>query len=1067
VNGPWVIRAHGGSETPYPGENPYGEVSSAKYALSDEMTAFQKSSSAIPTPRKGRFYTQFDAAVCICPDIASGSSLPTGDFKCWIWGFPTAVEKVCNREIESSWNAHHWELFARDHLTLEAVSLEGATDSGSRSAEQMLSAYNASLMSLLSHCLPPDLVNIEKLPQAEHFVLFGPSGIGKSVRLQRYALESARQNALVLFVEAMHYTGEFKALLQKAVAPSFAGRIEELRHAASTCAATTVLIVDGFDRCKESLRSSLVRDVVAFHKLSNCRVVVGSQLDPNLPSAIKAQQVQMSSLTPEQKLTVFQFHVGDPNFSDSSLLEPFETAHELMVVAKCRWELTSGATRAELYDAYVAQCMPAPHATVLGALSRDLAAVLSRDFAAAMSLQEFEQAAESFVKSCAAPLQVVDEFRKTDLVKLSPSGFSFSHELIQEHLYSDWLCRTAEDFDALLSELRKPAHHRLSQTVLSRQKSPTNAKAILQTVEVAGLLMHAFRGSCGTTAKRVLLEDCHKLISDAAADLAHATLSLKVHTDGDKKMILEWPELKNCREWSAYETRLARFIGENVGTEEFADRAAELFALAGASFHAAAEQAAKNLGLKPVAVFDRTFHALLVLQGPVMKSPVSEIFHAWRHSLFASPTKPCTNDHWIKALISRCTTASSPTEAFVMFALSEAMRYAETPHVDQFVRVFQMAWNTRLRSLRVQALEMLEHSAPHILSGPPEGVERIRNLLNVAAESASGADMIFSTFMVDALNAYGLISPPVSAAEALTQMRGVLNPSSDYARRIVSLHELVGPELGGNALAEEAYRILDLFFEDVFQGVYFEAFHLLTEGEQTEFMNLAAQAKDPSFNLGYILGGLVKVGSSTSLPVFRKHAATIQLDSPMAQEAVSAFLLAVIGCAKLNAELPAWEMPKNDATEAWQIIRQIVYQHFGGASATALMDELWLSLRADAPLGAADALMNIEHSFTWGGENLRMNLVESYPRHVRSIMEHSLPNVEKLRSAWQYGQDPAAARQRADFVIAVLGRVGDSDTVGILRDFTDDPTLGKGAITAIKAIKARVDSKTPQLHSQR
>src|SRR2546427_1936468 len=59
VNGPWLIRAHGGGETRYPGENPYGEVSTAKYALSDEMAAFQRRQPAVPTPRNGHFYTQF------------------------------------------------------------------------------------------------------------------------------------------------------------------------------------------------------------------------------------------------------------------------------------------------------------------------------------------------------------------------------------------------------------------------------------------------------------------------------------------------------------------------------------------------------------------------------------------------------------------------------------------------------------------------------------------------------------------------------------------------------------------------------------------------------------------------------------------------------------------------------------------------------------------------------------------------------------------------------------------------------------------------------------------------
>src|SRR2546427_517426 len=131
-------------------------------------------------------------------------------------------------------------------------------------------------------------------------------------------------------------------------------------------------------------------------------------------------------------------------------------------------------------------------------------------------------------------------------------------------------------------------------------------------------------------------------------------------------------------------------------------------------------------------------------------------------------------------------------------------------------------------------------------------------------------------------------------------MRGLLKPDSDYARSLIELHQSQPPDDSCDPLAEAAYRILGLFFEEVFQGVYCEAFHTLTESEQTAFMNLAGQAKDPSFHLGYILGGLVKVGSPSSLPLFHRYAARILVDSPSQLDAVHGFLLAVIGCARLN-----------------------------------------------------------------------------------------------------------------------------------------------------------------------
>ncbi len=1059
MNGPWFIRAHGGGETRYPGENPYVEVSTAKYALSDEMAKFQKNRTDIPAPRKGHFYVQFDAAVCICPDIVPDSSLAQGDFKCWIWGFPVALGKIFTRKIESSWTIENWERFAF-HLNLEAVSLESATDQEFRKSELALLAYGERLTTVLGHGLPPELPHLaETLPRAEHFVLLGPSGIGKTIRLQRHALESINQPALVLFVEAMHYEGDFRALLQKAVAPVFSGKIEELRQAASICGAPTVLIMDGFDRCQASVLPNLVRGISAFHELCNCRIVIGSQFDPNLPPSIKSLLLQMSHLVLDQKLAVFRFHSGDSEFSDSALLEPFETAHDLMVAGKCRSNLTPGVTRTELYDAYIVNCLPKFHPTVAGALCRQLAAVLARDFASAMSRHDFEKEAEDFVTTCGVTLQVIDEVCRTEFVKLSFTDFSFSHELIQEHLYADYLCRTAEDFDVLVSELQKPAHRHLAQVALFRQKSADKVRTILRSMRDARLLEAVFHGRSGASARAVLLHDCHAFLSDAAADGVHADVVVEVSTKNGQRATSARAVWGRCRQWTDYDMCLAKLIGRKLDHPEFSNRAADLLGVSGASLRHAAATAAKSVGRSERLTIDWVLHACLVLQHvSSMECPAAEIFHAWRDS-FKSKTNP--DGPWARALREHSTNDSSGAQAFVIYALCELLEWAEPATVEALDRTFRLAWDSRLGQLRTKALEMLVNTAHGDASGSISQSEGIRSLLRMVDESLPerDKDIFTNTFLIEAMNAYGMIPPPVELESALAEMRSVLNPQSGYAR---SLLELRGVEVANDfsdVLAEGACRILGLFFEEVFQGVYCQAFHSLTEREQTAFMNLAGQAKDASFHLGYILGGLVKVCSPSSLPLFHRYAAKILFDSPSQQDAVHGFILAIIGCAKLNAELPPWQMEKSEATEAWRMLREIIYEQFKGASASAAMDDLWISLRAEALFGVADALLLMKSSFVFdlGDVGSTVNLVDRYPQHVKAIMEHSLLNLARLTSAWKYGQAPDHRRGRVDFVIDTLGRVGDRETIELLKRFADDPALGENAIAAIKLIRARAE----------
>jgi len=82
-------------------------------------------------------------------------------------------------------------------------------------------------------------------------------------------------------------------------------------------------------------------------------------------------------------------------------------------------------------------------------------------------------------------------------------------------------------------------------------------------------------------------------------------------------------------------------------------------------------------------------------------------------------------------------------------------------------------------------------------------------------------------------------------------------------------------------------------------------------------------------------------------------------------------------------------------------------------------------------------------------------LVDCYPKHVKHIMEHSLLNLARLTSAWKFGQSQDHARERAVFVVDVLGRVGDRETIEVLKRFTNDPALGESAIASIKSIKTR------------
>src|SRR5207244_2123474 len=107
-----------------------------------------------------------------------------------------------------------------------------------------------------------------------------------------------------------------------------------------------------------------------------------------------------------------------------------------------------------------------------------------------------------------------------------------------------------------------------------------------------------------------------------------------------------------------------------------------------------------------------------------------------------------------KALLNRVNSDSGGALAFVLFVLCEIYQREKTPAVEILERLFRLAWETHLRSLRVRALQMLECAAHHVISNVPQDVERIRNVLDPIAKSPDRFEIGLSNAIVEALNAY-------------------------------------------------------------------------------------------------------------------------------------------------------------------------------------------------------------------------------------------------------------------------------------------------------------------------
>jgi hypothetical protein len=365
----------------YHGVNPWQQALDEKYALSDEMRAFQAKNPDIPSPPAAGFFAEFDGFVCIYPRIHPDSRVTEGDHKVWVRSYPDVVDRLHVGAKASAWSLADWRRFAEEHLHLEVVTLEGATDSRIAEASERLDAYRARLSELVGAELPPlipsgDNANygeglVKALLSPSNYLLLGPTGSAKTFHLHHLAVSLANGGGEVpLLVEGKRYRGgDFWNLVRQGTAPLFRGDPRDLLDAIRLAGLKPVLMVDALNECPRTHLADLVRGVQAFALQFEARLVITSQLTVEIPAELRAITIRLPLPDGPQKRLIYGHHAGLAATPDlDTFCAGFTNAYDLAVAGRCHVRSTVVESRADLYDRYVRGCLTDHTAVVLALL---------------------------------------------------------------------------------------------------------------------------------------------------------------------------------------------------------------------------------------------------------------------------------------------------------------------------------------------------------------------------------------------------------------------------------------------------------------------------------------------------------------------------------------------------------------------------------------------------------------------------------------------------------------------------------------------------------------------------
>ncbi|MDP1572027.1 MAG: nuclease-related domain-containing protein [Vicinamibacterales bacterium] len=1046
-NGRWMIGDRSGKRRPYPGPNPWQQTLEQKYALSDEMRQYEARRGGTSSPR---FFAEFDAYVCIVPQLHPRSDVFRGDNKVGVRSYVDVIGALRSGAKTASWSRGDWLQFATGHLSLAPATLDQATDPNVLAATDVVRAYESRVECVLGFQLPPLLpaaeercvgqTLVDSVLAGDNHLLVGPSGSAKTFHLHHVAVAAARQGAEVpVLVEPRTYRGgDFWSLVRRGIAPMHSADARAFLDAVRLCGLRPVLLVDALNECPAEHVGELLRGVQAFALHFDARVVLASQDELALPDDLTPRITHLTTPAGEDKRQIYRHHAGVASMPDADYFcEAFTNAYELTVAGRCHGTGVPASTRTELFDRYV-QARLSEHYHVGAALLRAIATEMAKTVSSSWERSEYERFAERLLAERGGSLATLDYLRRCGLIRLNDGFFSFEHELLADHFNATEIYRRHDRSSDLTAELRKPRNQRLIELVLPRLIDDATTSDVLSVVVDRALLSRVIEGRCGLRPQAVLLANIDALFKQAVRDLPSITCKCHIADLDDGRRLLTMVSLEGHRIWSRYGVRLCELIAHHLDIPAVASGLLELVHLTEWALRRAAGDAAEREGIKPRRVWEeilRWHGGSVRSSGPEL--PCTVMLAELRSAMTARSYPGGTPIR--KALLELATT--EPSGHFALLSLLRERRTADDDDLDTILDLVRRGWESEIYHLRLDALTFLQ-SLRHEFSA--SAISRICGVLR----GFDTKNILINTVLFETLARYGGLEPPVTAEAALAEMHSAIAPDALDDPALGDVARALGVE-PREVLAGHAYGCLSRIFEDIFQGAYCEAYDALSREEKSAILSLAATSSDCGFHSSWVLSELLEHGGREALPVYLRYASAIDGHSQCAQDTSAAFLLALEGCAQFMDTPPPYVGGDAPPHRAWRIAGEVVFWTHRQSSTAR---KSWSQFEGPTRLAAADVLHNvIGCRWQLGERPSSLDLVSMYSEEIRPIVEDCLRGRDLLPTVFAYGgcRAPAVILN----LITMLGRIGDEGSARLLHTLIDDDQLGPAAMEAIEAIR--------------
>jgi hypothetical protein len=1027
INGPWEQVLPDGQRRTLD-RNPYRQANDGTYAISDVIRGLARQGQV---PGAARFYKDIDTVVCVYPVIPPRSQLARYAHVDVV-GYEELVARLTTPGPVPSWERPHWDAFTRG-LGVFPDAQESPAQRLQRADAAAVADYRRHFRSIHSvdlHELIPVAAEVDgqRVPQPDvaglaleqrTVVVGGPSGIGKTHAARHAAIDLTDRRHVVVWLRCGEYEqGRFGVLLARAVGPfTTEPALDFLRKAISTGSAV-IVILDGFNECPSRLHQELLEQLSALRLQLAVGIVITSSVPPPLPATLPTTIVQLDRPDAAERAAILaSYGVKEPDLVGDA----FTTPYELALAAGCASELDPSATPTGLLDAYVGR--RAGTLSVRAAL-RCLAAAMDADVRASLTTADAIAALQRRPDP-GLPPAVIDEALACPLLVRRQARVSFVHELLGRFLAAEDLVVRSADGVALGQALSQPHHGDLRVHALLIERDQQRRHDALLTLTDAALLTNAALGEFGDASAALVCAAVCSLLAEAQA----ATIGAEIDPATTDLLFSVW---RTARVWSPIDRALLAAAGRCLSHGMFIREVAEVLDQTDA---ACAEQVARLRATGHTAPISAVVAA-------AYGTPQTDAPSCLPASIVLKEYELARSKWWSKP-------PGQPAAAAMLAAgpaapswgrLYAAALLCDLRHPDDAIvlpDLLRAAWTAGGYHLRLQALE-----AAHDVAGILDSLTQ-RRVVEVL-EAFHTDNLGLSSALIEALAAYGQITPISGLADIRAQIRSILS-REDEPEAWIAARGIVASQ----------------FDNETVLGPYSEAINELPERDQLRLFVMAARAPDNEFWADWLLGQIADRAPSTDRrgrKVLRDAAMRVETHTPHWQNAIIAHLEGLRGWAQLSDHLPhpPGARPQDADRRAWRCFDEVIFrlERDGDQAHSSDTARQWSMLLERYAPTAVDVLYHLRQAAIVGSllrPSVHDWLMRAYPDEVRQLLEWGLAHRDKLPTRFH----PVDTVQRQQYIVRTLGQVGTTATAMLLRSYVADPALGSEAVTAIRQIDQR------------